>query len=305
MTEIVRAAREREFVLSALMPFRVSFYEHFGYGLVERRIEWTIPLATIIHHDCPGWRLAMAADRPAQFDQWQKAVESGQCDVERPQSRWKQLLTVEEDGMTFIERSGPTGPVTAFAYVVREAVNGRNVMRVQEWSADSSEAFGRLLAFFGTMRDQFSFITITTPADLPVNRLLREPQVPHRPIDHPSSDPKAYTRMQLRILDHRKFLESIRWPAESRGKVTVGIAECEGHVSRLAIEIEGGRAKVTPATGDLDFECLDRQWAAIAAGDLSASSAVRWGLARQNKPSATVLLDALTAGPAPFCREAF
>src|SRR5688500_12054115 len=32
MNETIRAARERGFVLSALMPFRGSFYEHFGYG---------------------------------------------------------------------------------------------------------------------------------------------------------------------------------------------------------------------------------------------------------------------------------
>src|SRR5258708_4987058 len=37
MRETLRKAREREQVVSALMPFRGSFYEHFGYGFVERR----------------------------------------------------------------------------------------------------------------------------------------------------------------------------------------------------------------------------------------------------------------------------
>src|SRR5688500_16356890 len=45
MNETIRAARERGFVVSALMPFRGSFYEHFGYGFVERRAEWTVPMA--------------------------------------------------------------------------------------------------------------------------------------------------------------------------------------------------------------------------------------------------------------------
>src|SRR2546423_5733340 len=33
MSDCLRLARERQQVVSALMPFRVSFYEHFGYGL--------------------------------------------------------------------------------------------------------------------------------------------------------------------------------------------------------------------------------------------------------------------------------
>src|SRR6476646_6257325 len=41
MRETLNKARHRGQVLSALMPFRGSFYEHFGYGLVERRASWT------------------------------------------------------------------------------------------------------------------------------------------------------------------------------------------------------------------------------------------------------------------------
>ena len=37
MSETLRKAREREEAVTALMPFRASFYSHFGYGLAERR----------------------------------------------------------------------------------------------------------------------------------------------------------------------------------------------------------------------------------------------------------------------------
>src|SRR5439155_1335951 len=45
MHEVLHRAREREQVVSALGPFRGSFYEHFGYGNVERHCSWTVPLA--------------------------------------------------------------------------------------------------------------------------------------------------------------------------------------------------------------------------------------------------------------------
>src|SRR3954452_14697753 len=51
MSEALRKARERGEVVSALMPFRASFYSHFGYGLAERRTEWVVPLFVLPHGD--------------------------------------------------------------------------------------------------------------------------------------------------------------------------------------------------------------------------------------------------------------
>src|SRR5690606_4065439 len=47
MRQILDLAREQGQVVSALMPFRASYYEHFGYGVVERRNDWTIPLSLL------------------------------------------------------------------------------------------------------------------------------------------------------------------------------------------------------------------------------------------------------------------
>jgi predicted acetyltransferase len=305
MREILRMARQRRYVLSALMPFRVSFYEHFGYGLVERRAEWTIPLSTLAPGDCAGWRFITEQDRPALAAQWQRAVEAGQCDVERSERRWDHRLLDEAEGMTFVDRPGQADAVRASAFITQENVNGRNILKVQEWSAESPENFRGLLNFLGTMRDQFSTASIVAPVDWPVNRLLREAQVPHRPVDHPTAEVRWHTRTQLRILDHAKFLESLRLPQTAKGRASVGVTESEGEISRFSVEMESGRARVSAAAGEVDFECLDRHWAAIATGDLPATQAVELGLAKARTAAASSLLDALSAGPAPFCREYF
>lgn len=62
MRETLRRARERGQVVSALMPFRASFYEHFGYGLVEQRNEWTLPLAVLPHGSFEGIRFYQPKD---------------------------------------------------------------------------------------------------------------------------------------------------------------------------------------------------------------------------------------------------
>ena len=44
------------------MPFRASFYEHFGYGLAELRHEWTVPLSIFPTGDFAGFRFAEQSD---------------------------------------------------------------------------------------------------------------------------------------------------------------------------------------------------------------------------------------------------
>ncbi|MGD0464034.1 MAG: GNAT family N-acetyltransferase [Tepidisphaeraceae bacterium] len=305
MREVLRFAREREHVVSALMPFRVSFYERFGYGLVERRAQWTIPLSVLPSGDCDGWRFMTPDDRTAQAEQWQAAVRSGQCDVERSAKRWEHAFAAAEEGMVFIDRPACDGPARAMAFITQETANDRRILNVQNWSVESPAAFGGLLCFLGTLRDEFTAAKITGPVDWPINRLLREPQVPHRPVDHATPEVRTYTRLQLRILDHRKFLESLNLPARAKGRVSAAVLETEGNVSRFSLEFEAGRARVGAGGSAADFECGDRHWAAIATGDMPASEAVRWGLARENTPGAAGVLDELAVGPLPFCREYF
>jgi predicted acetyltransferase len=306
MRETLRVGRERGCVVSALMPFRASYYEHFGYGLVERRSEWTIPLPILPSGPCDGWRFMKPEDRPALAAAWQRAVEAGQCDIERDMPCWNSRPKFEEEGMVMINRPDPAGPVRAYALLMHQSVPPRNLLRVAEWCADDPASFQSLLCFLGTLRDQYSSVMVIAPADWQLNRLLRETQITHRPVEHQTAEVRTHTRMQLRILDHRKYLQSLHLPARAAGKLSVAIHETEGDTVRLRLELAEGRIEVTagPAAA-ADFECSDRQWAAIATGDLSATAAVQNGLAVQNTAGASQILDILSAGPLPFCQESF
>jgi predicted acetyltransferase len=305
MIETLRMARQRQQVITALMPFRASYYEHFGYGLVERQMKWTIPLSTLPTGDCEGWRLMEPADHPAHAAAWQKQVEGGQCEIERHAGRWERRRVMEQEGMVFIHRPDSGGPIRASAFIAQQTVNERNYLDVREWTADSPASFKGLLCFLSTMRDQFSAARISLPVDWPLNRLLREPQLPHRLVEHAKAEAEMITPLQLRILDHARFLEALHLPAECRGKVNVAVHETEGQVSRFSVEIEAGRASVKLSQATPDFDCLDRHWAAIATGELSATTAVRFGLATQNAPGSAEVLDCLAIGPKPFCQEYF
>ena len=92
MHETLRIARERGEVLSTLMPFRASFYERFGYGLVERRCDWTVPLSVLPAGLFEGVHFYQPADLPELRLCRQRMAERGQCDMERSAAFWDRLL---------------------------------------------------------------------------------------------------------------------------------------------------------------------------------------------------------------------
>ena len=89
---------EREQVVSALMPFRGSFYEHFGYGFVERRSEWTLPLPVLPHGGFEGIQFYQPGDLQELVHFRQRVVERGQCDIERPIDVWGFQLKAQDGG---------------------------------------------------------------------------------------------------------------------------------------------------------------------------------------------------------------
>jgi predicted acetyltransferase len=312
MHETLRLARERGEVLSALMPFRASFYEHFGYGLVERRCDWAVPLAVLPAGAFEGVHFYEPADLPELRLCRQRMAERGQCDVERSAAVWDWTIKKSEDGFVVVDRPTPNGPVHGWAYFRHAFEHGKDLLRVAEIGYDDTPALLRLLHFLASLRDQYGVALLTLPAGVQLNRLLRETQVPHRPVNHPTADCRMHTRMQLRILDPKRLIEAMRLPQHTRGAVSAAVKECdEGesrgpHLSRFRLEISEGRGEVTmgAATEGASFECADTTWAAVVSGDLPATAAVHMGLAKADAPGAA-LLDAFAQGPAPACGEYF
>ena len=306
MRETLRRAREREQVISALMPFRASFYEHFGYGLVERRNEWTLPLIVLPRGSSEGIRLYQPDDLAELARFRQRIVEHGQCDIERPIREWEWLLKKEiEKGFFFIDRPHSNGPIRGYLWIEHEGTGGKDLLRIIECNSEDIAALKRQLHFLASLRDQYYAAIGAFAADLPLNWLLREIQVPHRPVNHATAELRSYTRMQIRILDHGRFLEVLKLPAERKGKVVIAVKESEGTESRFAVDICDGRAAVTSTGASPAFSCSDRVWAAIACGDLPALRAVRLGLASAANERDTEIMDIFSHGDAPMCHEYF
>lgn len=308
-TQVMRAtldrARERGEVASALMPFRASYYEHFGYGNAERRTEWTVPLAILPKADFAGYRFAdLASDAPRMLEVRQREFRAGQCDVETDAPTLKFWTDTWTDGIAVVDE-GPDKSIRAWAYLVEHRDGPQAIVEVNDWCADSVESLHRMLGFLGSLKDQYTFAKITLPGDLPLNRWLRESQIPHRQVDHPVAIARPFTRMQVRVLDHKRFIEPQTLANEQRGSVVVAIRETEGTTSTVRLDFEGNRVGVAGASGAPDVELTDVLWASVVTGDLPASDLLRMNLIRAGDAKKASLLDAFASGRAPWCQEYF
>lgn len=305
MSATIDKARERGEVVSALMPFRASFYEHFGYGNAEQRVEWNVPLSILPRGDFNGFRFYEPGDEPKLLDLRAREAAAGQCDIETSDAALQSFKRSWGDGQLFVSQPVAGGALDAYAFLIEERGPGTATIVVDDWSADSPAAFLRLLHFVASLKDQYSFARITLPADLPLNRLLKESQIPHRQVDHPVATKRPYTRMQIRVLDHVRLLGALTLPDARRGTCAVAIRETEGAITRLKLDFADGKIAAKTTTGDCEVEMTDVAWASIVSGDLPASAAHRWGAIRSNSFAAITLLDALGQGPLPWCQEYF
>jgi predicted acetyltransferase len=305
MRETIRKGRARGDVVSALMPFRGSFYEHFGYGFVERQINWTIPTSILPTGPFDGVRFYQPGDFTARAECLRRICRAGQCDIDRSNEFWQSLAKPGLDGMEIVDRPSADGPVHGAMFLMHQHAENNDTVRVIETFYEDIAALNRQLHFLASLRDQYSTVTMILPADLRLEWLLKETQLPHRSVNHAIAKATPVTRMQLRVLDHKRLLEALHLPDEVKGSATVAVQECEGCCSRFKVDISGGRAIVreAPAAHE-EFACPDRVWATVACGDLPASHAVRLGLASSGDVAAA-LLDVLSRGPLPFSHEYF
>lgn len=305
MHKLLDRARERGEAITALMPFRASYYEHFGYGNAERPTEWTIPISLLPKIDFSGFRFLDESITDAMLlDVRQRECARGQCDVETSPEGLAFWKNYWNNGIVVIDQPDRNKPLRGYAVVhdVRDDVKA--IAHVEEWCCDSTESLLKLLGFLGSLRDQYSFARITLPSSMPLNRLLKETQLPHRQVDHPHATAKPFTRMQIRILDHRRVLEGLKLESNMTGKTSVAIRESEGSITKLSLDFNGPKVSVKDSS-DGAVEMTDVIWSSIVSGDLRASDALQFGLIRSSDPMKAMMLDAFYEGISPFCQEYF
>lgn len=312
MDALIAKARERTQAVSLLAPFRVSFYESFGYGVVERQHTWTIPLSTLPQADADapadggvdgiaaGFAQYQNTDFDAALSNRDRQFQQTHGDVATDAARLKHwLAALDGQGFRFVDRQDDR--VTAQFTLGTEIVDGEQIAVVHRPYWDSPAALKRLLVMLGTLRDQYAAARITLPTDVPINWWLRERQVPHRRVDHPAARCQLVTRMQAKILDVPTYVAALRPGDGANGDLHLQIDD-----ATYRIDVQAGHATAVASSGPADLATAAPSAAAMLFGDLKPPVAQAMQRVETNRPSALALFDRLVAsGPPPYCHEYF
>lgn len=181
--EAMRIARERGDVLSALYPFRTSFYRELGYVLGGELHRYRFRPDELSMY--PGW------DRVA------RAPDTGRSEARAIYARVAAdangLLTRTERMWSFLDREGtylylhrnPRGQSTGYVVVRgRGGAPERSRLQVLELVADDREAYLGLLGWLSVQRDQWGRVVYDA---LPGENF-------HRRLAHPRTASSSMTR---------------------------------------------------------------------------------------------------------------
>jgi predicted acetyltransferase len=304
MHECLRVGRERGQVVSALMPFRASYYEHFGYGFCEHRTEWTIPMGILPKGNGSGFRFFEDKDLPALQRLREREVQQYPCDIETSPEGWAFWKRFFSEGLMFVRPRGD-GELESSALILDERDDKTGTARVADFSAESDEALVRLLHFLGTLRDQYSAAVLTLPGDVPLNLLLKETQIPHRQVDHPVASARPFTRMQMRVLDYPRFFALLPARSGVKAQGVLEVIESAGPPVRLAVAAEDGKFHAEPTSRPVQVTLSDVSFASLVSGHFTAGQLLRWGKLSLQDAAAVPLLAAFGFDRLPFCQEYF
>lgn len=307
MVEVMRRARERGTALSALYPFRHSFYASLGYATsVEHRV-WTFPPNDLPHYaERASVRRATAADLDRINACYERVMRRSTLMVERGPADWDRRHF--EQGRAYAEVFDDGAAVRGyFIFRYRERDGHHTQLFVQEIVYEDQEALRGLLGHIAALRDQFMEVVCVTRAGERLELRLANPR-DGGAIKGMISDfvgPRVLWGAMARILDVERAFAARPSYNGATGRLSVEIDDRQLPENRgpWTVSFEDGRATVARSeagTARASIATLTQ----LYLGFVSASEARDLGLLTADDPD-VALLDRAFAGPRPSLMDQF
>lgn len=325
-TAAIEEARARGDVLSTLYPFRPSYYERLGWGLVGHLLRYRFRTAHLPAYDEARHvrRARFPDDADAIAACYDRAARRANGPILRDRRIWAYRLTGEELGVRPVDEDAALakagegkdrvvvcdeGGVTGYALLRMlpgpSPEAGR--LHVRELVAESEAAYRALVGHLAAQRDRWPIGVHFARPDERFGDRLEDPRPPAYTPSRSLWFPTA-TRVEgpmLRLLDVRQVLAGRPFGGEPGTRFTVAATDRLVSANQGIFTVVTGRpgeasdvrSSGSPAGPRLetDLPTLAR----ILAGDLAPTGAARLGRARLQGDAR--LLDRAFAVRQPFC----
>lgn len=298
--------KERGMPLSALYPFKQSFYRRYGWEVASATLDHEIPLELLAaYRKGPGvvqrW-LPAEEPLPQLLDLYQRWAQGRPGAMVRDESVWSNWVTRHWRGArwhTAVWR--PSEGAEAEGYLLYQIgeENGKRAFMIKELVALTAAAERGLWGFVANHDSQAKICLVRLQRDYPLWHLVENTH---------EVQSKLISGWQLRLVDLKAAFEQRAWPGAPDGALTIGVQDehAPWNTGTWRITFEGGRAEVSPAREErADLAATVQTWAQVYCGFLRPHQALMSGRLEAPNPSALALLSQATADRELLFTEGF
>jgi predicted acetyltransferase len=307
-TAAIRTARARGDVLSVLYPFRPSYYQRLGWGLVGRLHDHRFRATWLPRYDEAGATRVASLDRDAEaiIRCYERVAGRAHGPIVRDERGWGYRFAGEDLGVRPLDPDSRrradddprrvvlvhgTNDVDGYALLrIRRDDGGGRVAVVRELVAETEAAYRGILGLVATRAGKWPVARYRARPEERFEDRLEDP----RPVGHRTTGSLYFPTGRiirgpmLRLLDVPAALARRRWfdgPGDpgGRGTILVEVADREVPENRgpWSVRWDGHRGQVESAGSgrhDVELRVGAEVGARLTAGDLSVSDASRLGL---------------------------
>jgi predicted acetyltransferase len=286
MRAAMRELRQRGSHLSALYPFRGSYYRKLGYGVVEYLFQLAVSASNLpLADESRGVRRLMLPDRAAVQELYERVAQQGHFALVRGADWWtRRLWTYPGDWVVYEGRR--RGQIEGYLYYEVENSRGpfRLAISLTEFVAATPEAHRGLVGHLASLRDQVEEIHHAGPSDAGWATVMRTAQNlrPGAEIGPFNDTGGIAAGAMLRITDVKGALELMPVSPEARGEIALEVDDPVLPINARTYHVTAreGRLRVSPESArrlprlGAPVDVL----APIVAGSLSPLRAAELGL---------------------------
>jgi predicted acetyltransferase len=308
MRSVLRELRHTGRALSALYPFRGSYYRKLGYGVIERVHTLAITPGNLpASEDARQVRRLMLPDRPAVEALYERVGSQGHFALARSPEWWeKRLWTYPGDWVVYEGKR--RGQIEGYLYYEVDTTHGpfKLALTLSEFVAATPAAHRALVGHLASLADQVQEIQFAAPADGAWLERLRTAENLH-----PAAEISLFadtggiaSGLMLRVTDVKLALEGCPVAPGARGEIVLDVDDpvlpanarpirVGARDGRLKTGVEGkGRTRLPRLS--VPAEALGP----ILAGTLSPVAAAEHGLIESSAGAAEIAEPWFRARPA-------
>jgi predicted acetyltransferase len=229
--------RKRKQWVSALYPFSYRYYGKFGWAIAGHRVKYK----EFKQHEVPVYpehKMVSAVSNAENYTVldrvYRRMAERYNLCAKRSQKDWKARVDrlKKDNGQVYVIKDGKEYIGWFFCQNIREGYF--NISLTNDFAYTNDTSLRAMMGFLATLPTNVKKITVVAPYDVDLWHYFKEPYI----------QTEFKNEFQFRVVDFEKAVKSRGYTPDTKGKITIQIADkyAQWNEGTWTIEVNDGKA---------------------------------------------------------------